>query len=150
MWVGRRFLALPHRERWLALKAWLLLAGVRASLGFGLYRRTSRLLGWLHRRPVDRLVREGIPPARVARLLAAASHAVPSGRHCLSRAMALETLLRRRGHPARIEFGVDRTASGGLEAHAWVVCGQEILIGGPGVTRFTPMSPAPAACRDDR
>lgn len=139
-WV-RRFAALPARERWLLLKAWALLVAVRAMLRVCRYQGTRRLLGRLGRRPVPRLVLEPIAPARIARLCEIASHFVWSGRHCLTRALVLETLLRRRGVAARIEFGVARGPARELQAHAWVVCDGHILIGGEGAERFTNLAP---------
>ena len=51
------------------------------------------------------------------------------GGTCLMRALALQCLLSRYGHSSELRIGVGRTGKG-FEAHAWLVCGDEILEGG--------------------
>lgn len=134
----RRFLALPRRERAFLVRAWLLLACVRASVQLRGFRRTSE---WLARHEVRRASGAcDLAPARIARLVEAASHFVPDGRQCLSRAATLATLLRRRGHAATIEFGVANGESGALDAHAWVECDGKVLLGGRDLGRFAPLA----------
>jgi hypothetical protein len=70
-----------------------------------------------------------------------AGHLVPGGRHCLTRAMVLEILLRRRGYPAEIKIGVARDDSGKLIAHAWLHCEGLVLIGGEGAADYVGLSP---------
>ncbi|MEM6674437.1 MAG: lasso peptide biosynthesis B2 protein [Planctomycetota bacterium] len=129
----------------LALKLWVLLLLVRGSLKVFRYRATR---GWLDRlgtRTRPRLARRSPAPKRIARLLEVASGLVPDGGHCLTRSMVLEGVLRRRGHPARIEFGVAHGDGDALEAHAWVLSGDEPLLGGEGRARFTALSPPGSA-----
>ncbi|HLO77850.1 MAG TPA: lasso peptide biosynthesis B2 protein [Magnetospirillum sp.] len=59
---------------------------------------------------------------------------------CLVRAMAGSLLLsRRRIRGARIRFGV-RKEGELLSAHAWLMLGSEILLGGEGVPDFKPLA----------
>jgi hypothetical protein len=146
--VFRRFFALSMAERAFVVRAWVSLALVRASVRVRGYARTTE---WLARHEARGPTRRcDLSPARIARLVEASSHFVPDGRHCLSRSAALATLLRRRGHAATIEFGVARGDLGGLDAHAWVVCDGEVLLGGCDLDRFVTLSGATTQRGDDR
>ncbi len=68
-----------------------------------------------------------VSPARAAALVAFASSFVP-GSTCLTRALALSRVLRRRGVDARVVIGARRAAAG-LEAHAWVTDGERVILG---------------------
>ncbi len=50
---------------------------------------------------------------------------------CLPRAMAVQWMLRRRGQPSALVFGIlPQQSSGGIHAlHAWVEVGADIIIG---------------------
>ena len=50
------------------------------------------------------------------------------GTTCLVAALALQRLLGGQGHVSELVIGVARTRSE-FAAHAWVVCGGEILVG---------------------
>ena len=71
---------------------------------------------------------------RVAWAVKAASRYVP-GATCLTQALAAQALLKSSGHESRVEIGVVREA-GKFEAHAWVVCRDQIVVGGPAVARY--------------
>ena len=55
---------------------------------------------------------------------------------CLTQALAVQAMLARAGRDSRVEIGVAKEA-GQFEAHAWVVCTDQILIGGPDVSRYS-------------
>jgi hypothetical protein len=55
---------------------------------------------------------------------------------CLTQALAAQALLARAGRESHVEIGVAKD-SGKFEAHAWVVCGTQIVIGGPNVERYS-------------
>jgi hypothetical protein len=48
----------------------------------------------------------------------------------LVRALAAQAMLNRRLHGARVTIGVAKNAPSGIAAHAWVICGGRIVIGG--------------------
>ena len=54
---------------------------------------------------------------------------------CLTQALAAQALLASAGHESSIEIGVANDGQG-LEAHAWLTCRNQIVIGGPEVTRY--------------
>ena len=55
---------------------------------------------------------------------------------CLSRALAVHAMLRRRGIASRLCLGVARE-NGAVAAHAWVEIGKEKIVGGAEAERFT-------------
>jgi hypothetical protein len=68
----------------------------------------------------------------------AVSRSVP-GATCLTQALAAQVLLTRAGHPSRVEIGVAKSEKNQFQAHAWLVLGDQVLIGGAGVERYTPL-----------
>lgn len=87
-----------------------------------------------------------VPPPAFARAQAAGlrlrrvADRLPWTSTCLVRAVALGLLLKRRGIAGwSIRFGVAKTG-GALAAHAWMVMGAEILIGGAQAPGFVPLA----------
>ncbi|MDQ3648509.1 MAG: lasso peptide biosynthesis B2 protein [Actinomycetota bacterium] len=93
------------------------------------------------RRPPERRA-DGADPLRVARGVRRAGRLLPGGDNCLVQSIALERMLRRRGHPAELRIGV-RRAPEGLAAHAWVEHGGRALLEG-GLQRFARLEEAAA------
>jgi hypothetical protein len=69
----------------------------------------------------------------------AASRCVPQAT-CLTQALSLQILMVRRGHDADVHIGVAKDEAGKFEAHAWVESEGQILIGGVGARRMTPLT----------
>ena len=135
----RKFIALPTSDQRLLLRAALWLGLVRASL-------------WVlpFQNLLDRLTspgpgRESSPPAlgaadRIGWAVLTASRYVPGARSCLPRALAAAVLLRRAGLPAQVRVGGAHGEDGSPEAHAWVECGGQVVIGGSELERYTLIS----------
>lgn len=67
---------------------------------------------------------------------------LPGSSTCLVQALAAATLLRRRRIPLALHLGVHgvrRTGRAEIDAHAWVSCRDEVLVGASGHERFTPL-----------
>jgi Transglutaminase-like superfamily len=138
----RSFLAWPFAEKWLLFKAWILVAGVRTALWTLRFKRTRQGLDRFNRAPPGRLARERPAAVRVAHLVEIASRFVPGGGHCLTRALAAESLLARRGYDVHVTIGVAKDDDDRLIAHAWVRCDGSVLIGGdPELERYTELNP---------
>lgn len=128
---------LPGHERRLLLAAGLLVPAVRLALLL-LPRRVARPLvaRWLRPGPPGRAAgRCVVPflhrstPARIGWAVRVVSACVP-GATCLTQALAAQLLLRAGGHAAALRIGVTRAAAGALAAHAWVECGDVVVVGG--------------------
>ncbi|SFN69856.1 Transglutaminase-like superfamily protein [Mesorhizobium sp. NFR06] len=66
---------------------------------------------------------------RVAWGVAAAARLVP-GASCLTQALAGQYLLARQGSASKISIGVERGTGSELKAHAWLMSGNHIVLGG--------------------
>jgi hypothetical protein len=52
------------------------------------------------------------------------------GATCLTQALAAQALLTQSGFPSQVEIGVARDDLRRLQAHAWVVCQGQVVLGG--------------------
>ncbi|WP_246688424.1 MULTISPECIES: lasso peptide biosynthesis B2 protein [unclassified Mesorhizobium] len=66
---------------------------------------------------------------RVAWGVAAAARLVP-GASCLTQALAGQYLLARQGKASKITIGIERDSGPRLKAHAWLMSGDHIVLGG--------------------
>jgi hypothetical protein len=131
--------ALSRRlKRWLSLTAGERVLLLRALFVLGL----ARLSLWtVSVNAARRIVAAGVGSGgatSVERLVWAVkvtSRYVP-GATCLTQALALQALLAQAGHESRVEIGVAKNANQ-LEAHAWVICRNHIVIGGPEIARYS-------------
>jgi Transglutaminase-like superfamily len=128
------FAALGTRDRRLLLRAFFLVALVRTGL-FLLSFRTVKRLAARTRRRAPRAHSVG----RCAWAVRASSRYVP-GATCLTQALAAQVLLAESGYDSRIEIGVTKDEQRRFRAHAWVVCGEEIVIGGAEAYRYVPLA----------
>jgi len=76
-----------------------------------------------------RATRDAIPVETLCWGIAAAARRIP-GCRCLAQALAGARLLRAHGVAADVVIGVAAPAGGTLEAHAWVISNDRVLIGG--------------------
>ena len=124
----RRWWELPASDRRLLLEALRELTTVRLAL---------------HARPVSALKREpaaearALDPARIAWAVRAAARVIP-GAACLAQALAVQRMLAARGRTSSVEVGVAKNHAG-IEAHAWLVCDGQIVIGGEQAGAFVPL-----------
>ncbi len=66
-------------------------------------------------------------PEEIAWAVGVAARRVP-GASCLTQALALQLLCRRRGYPTQLQIGVERKGSR-FRAHAWVERDGKVIIG---------------------
>lgn len=77
---------------------------------------------------------------RLAWAVRTTSRRIP-GASCLTQALSLQLLLRRRGVASNLKIGVARAAQGeGYVAHAWVEAGPRVLIGAGELERYAFLS----------
>jgi hypothetical protein len=70
-----------------------------------------------------------LPAVDVAVATAATADLLPWTVRCLPRAIVARTLLSRYGHDPTVRVGVDPDGDGSLSAHAWVECGEDVVVG---------------------
>ncbi|MFT4590661.1 MAG: hypothetical protein ACI8QF_004793 [Limisphaerales bacterium] len=128
-----KYLRLDARDKRLVRAAFWALLAAKARLVFGSF---ERLRLKLEQTPAE-VSGSLAEAARVAWAVEAVSRRLPMTDNCLVRAVATLSMLRRRGLPAELRLGVAREAGREFEAHAWVECEGEILIGGEEADRFT-------------
>ncbi|MFQ5849215.1 MAG: lasso peptide biosynthesis B2 protein, partial [Candidatus Binatia bacterium] len=132
-----KFLHLPPTERWLLVKAALLLGAIRMGLWLLPFQTLKHLLACVSQASKG-LHRANRPSAdRIVWAVMAARRYVLRARPCLTQALAVQVLLKRRGYPAHLRIGVARTGTGQLRAHAWVESQDRVVLGGGEISRYT-------------
>lgn len=131
-----RFLRLSRSERRLLIEALVCLGLARLLLRTLPFRR---ILAWTDSLQKIRPITGSREPEGLARMVRAAARHTPWRSLCLEQAMAGRVMLRRRGYSSRLHLGVGKSGET-LEAHAWLECDGEILLGGEVVERFTPLA----------
>lgn len=111
--------SLTASDRRLLLKAVATMAALRLALPLV---RPERLRRWAACRGSD-----SWPVSRIAWAVRAAVRLLP-GTTCLPAALAMQRLLSASGHACELHVGVTKRGMV-LEAHAWVVCDGDVLIG---------------------
>jgi Transglutaminase-like superfamily len=136
-----KFCRLPSPSRRLLVKSLLLLGIIRMGLWLLPFRTLRRLLAHMTRACPRWQGGHQAPLKRVVWAVTVASQYVPAAT-CLTQALATQVLLSRRGHPTSLRIGVARSDAGEFQAHAWVECQGEIVIGRvEALSRFAPFPP---------
>ncbi len=126
-----RFARLSPAERRLLLQATCLLGSIRIGLWllpFAVVQRIALRVGGKSTaaQPVNHLVWA----------IKAIGRRLP-GATCLTEAMAAQVLLTRSGHHCRLQIGVAKDERRGFQAHAWLISGGRIVIGGSEADGYT-------------
>ena len=129
----KRLTGLTTTERGLLLRAFFVVGVSRLSLWVLPFAITRRVVA----RTAGET--EGIAVERLVWAVKVASRYLPRAT-CLAQALAAQALLARAGHKSCIEIGVAKDAEHRFEAHAWVSCGDQVVIGGPDVRRYVPLT----------
>ena len=120
---------LPALEKRLTVQAMPLLLGIWLGLKVfplnKIQRALDRLAGFY---PYRVAPGDGYPES-AAWVVGALSRRLFPDRSCLTQALAVQFLYRRAGCPARLCIGVAKEGDR-LVAHAWVECGEQVVIGG--------------------
>lgn len=137
-----KFLRLSTTERRLLIEASLLLGAIGPALRLIPFKTVRRLLDRASRTAAGS--RKADPPSaeRVVWAVTVASRYVPraGAGTCLTRALAAQTMLAKRGYPALLRIGLARDDERRLQAHAWLESGDKVVIGGSAdLERYTPL-----------
>lgn len=83
-------------------------------------------------------------PADCLWALEAVARRMPWRTVCIHKGLSLQRLVRRRGHDARLHYGIGKDQDeGDLKAHVWVTLEGEALIGGSEAQGFAPVAVYP-------
>lgn len=111
------------------LKVLHLVARIRLGLSTKGFEKTQRTL-FPHVIKVERKSASRAEITRMAKLVVFAARFVPAA-SCLTQGLALQKLLFSYGLKTNLVLGVKREPSGAFAAHAWLMRGEVLLIGGP-------------------
>lgn len=136
-----KFLSLSPAERRLLVSVALYLVASRLGLWVLPFRTLLDRLPNVasEQDPLCRSVR--LPLEKIAWAVAVVSQYLPGTRNCLVQGIATQVLLARRGYTACLRIGVAKDEDGRLKAHSWVECDGHVVVGGAGVSQFTPLPP---------
>jgi hypothetical protein len=125
-----RVLSLSGSEMVFLARCLLVVAAVRLGLTLLSYNHVRRMVTRL-----DAQQPAGIGDLRrVAWGVAAAARLVPYA-SCLTQALSGQYLLARQGNASKIRIGIERDTGTQLKAHAWLMSGDHIVLGGS-IDRF--------------
>jgi Transglutaminase-like superfamily len=133
--------AVPGSERLLLVRCVATVGAIRLALWVLPFRVVRRAVQRWPGRVRDPATTE---PAKVASSVERAGQMIPAAT-CLTRALAAQVLMRRRGIETELRLGVRRGPGGWMEAHAWIEHEGRILVGAHGVPTFSPLE---AGARD--
>jgi hypothetical protein len=124
-----RFFRLDATERRFFAAAFMSMLAVRAALLFWPVQRVIRATDSVRFRWLERNARN-IGLHRAAKRIRQAAVLCSGSSTCLSEAIAARFLLARAGFQSELRIGVKKT-EGRFEAHAWLECPDNIVIGNP-------------------
>jgi hypothetical protein len=129
-----KFLRLSTSEQFLLLRAVMIVAAIRVGLWVLPFRVMQRFTFKARKKKRTQYSIEQFVWA-----VRATSRYVPRAT-CLTQAMAAQTLLSRAGYNPQVKIGVAKNEKKLFEAHAWLVLGDQVLIGGMEVERYTALT----------
>lgn len=143
----RQFIALNTRQKLVFIQAWFLLGGMRAATLTVSFKRITASLQH-HRETVPPMPlehEERIQASWIGALVASAAKYTPWQSPCLAQVLTMQRLLAARGIPGQFYLGVRKGAgeggdSEGLQAHAWLECGDLIVNGVAGHEEYAVVS----------
>jgi hypothetical protein len=134
----RKWQTLPAGERWLVLEALALLFWARIAFAFLPLPIALRAMG---QTPAGTTQRAGRGNAEAVGLaVSRAARYAPIKAACLQRAFAAFLMLRRRGLPATVHFGVRHDKGTSLAAHAWSMSANIPVTGIASMEEFIPIA----------
>lgn len=133
----KRFVRLGLRRQLLVVEAVAALAVAAAAIALVPF-RTAVKLGSRPLRGNKRIAVEEICWSAKA-----ASARVPWRAMCFERGLAVQWMLRRRGHDAKLVYGARLGEEDGLDAHVWVTLEDRILIGEEQASLFRSLATHP-------
>lgn len=144
----QNFLRRPRHERAAIVEATAWLGVARLALLVLAFRRLAAFLGEEGRETATGTIDDARARVVGQAVEAAARHAPWQGL-CFAQALTATAMLRRRGLACTTYFGVARDG-GRVAAHAWVRCGDRMVVGGEGHERYAVLATFAAPSRSGR
>jgi hypothetical protein len=131
--VGRihSFARRSTNEKRTLVEVTLLLGAIRIGLIVLPFKTLRRTLDRLAGNSKSRTTIDPDYQSRVVWATNSASRYVLPDKPCLTQALTVQLLLRRKGIPTQLRIGVMKDEEKNLQAHAWVESEGDVVIGGP-------------------
>lgn len=141
-----QLMQLDSTKRALLLEALVAITAASAAIRLMPFRKVvqlagNRQLGTELAKPAE--MASAIRQARWA--VGAVADRVPWRTVCFQRGLALHWMMRRRGLPSLLHYGVAHDPEKKLSAHVWLSCGGETVLGGEEAAKFTCLATFPAS-----
>ena len=134
-----KFLRLSSAERRVLIQSAFLLSMIRMGLFALPFKSLLTLVNGVKLKNAAINANDRIPSNRITWAIETASRYVPFTT-CLSKALAVQVIFSKRGYPSHLRIGVSKNENEQLEAHAWVECKGQVVIGNcPDFTRYKVM-----------
>ena len=134
-----KFVRLPSTEQRVLVKSAFLLVAVRLGLLIFPFRALLNLLERAKSESREESNVSGMTSDRIAWAVVVTSRYIPFTK-CLTQALVAQILFAQYGYAAHLRIGVSKNENEQLEAHAWVECKGQVVIGNcPDFTRYKVM-----------
>ena len=118
------------------LEAWILLHISKICILFMPFKKIAGRIGKLHVES-SMLPINSVKINDIEHAVRRASRFTVHTSKCYDKALTGKFMLKRRNLPSTIYFGLSKDGENGLNAHAWVRCGNRIVTGKSGMAKFT-------------
>ena len=130
-----KFLALDAADKWLVVRATFWLLAARVMILMTPFEKLATRLSASADNEEKKVDPELL--GRVGYAVAVAAAQVPWRSDCFPQTIAAHMLLKGKGISSVIHLGVERVGDSGLDGHAWLTCGDTVVIGGAELDRYT-------------
>ncbi len=125
----QKLMHLAPSERYLLVKAFLLLNSVRIGFLFLKFPPLQRILGKIGKAPAHRSAESVISIDRIVWAVDTSTRFSPGDAKCLARALTTQTLMQQQGYDSQLRIGVIHQPTEEFQAHAWIEYQGKIVVG---------------------
>lgn len=143
----RRFARLDTGNQVALAEAFLVLAAASLAIRLAPFRQVVRFAASRPRQVRGADVEQARRMRQARWAVQRVADRVPWRAVCFQRGLALHLMLRRRGVPSYLHYGVAKDEAKGLAAHVWISSGGETVLGGETADRFACLATFPSAQR---
>lgn len=134
-----RFFSLAANEKWLFLEAVYLALWSRIFIGFFPFKKFAVHLGNAREIKLDSTAHNNLLIKDICNAMKRSSRYLPFKRKCLIDAVIVKKMLEKRGIKTTLYLGVSKKEQNEMIAHAWLVLGNEVIVGKQGMEKFVPV-----------